>query len=90
MMPDGWPGLACALVSAIGIAILAMIDPKRRRASRGTASSTTRWSLLFAILLPGTALGMAGRWTDFLIWIGAAAVFGWAIAALSNLRRRRM
>lgn len=47
-----------------------------------------RWLLLIAMLLPGLALGLAGRWSDFLIWIGAAAIFGWAIAALANRRAR--
>jgi hypothetical protein len=38
--------------------------------------------------MPGPALGIAGRWSDFLIWVGAAAIFGWAIAALANMRRK--
>jgi hypothetical protein len=32
---------------------------------------------------------VAGRWSDFLIWVGAAAIFGWGIAALFNVRWRR-
>jgi hypothetical protein len=35
--------------------------------------------------MPGLALGVAGRWGDFLIWIGASAILGWAIAALANM-----
>jgi hypothetical protein len=44
---------------------------------------------VLAIFIPGVALGMAGRWSDFLIWIGAAAVLGWGIAALFSVRRRQ-
>jgi len=33
-------------------------------------------------------VALARRWTDFLIWIAAAAIFGWAIAALANVRWR--
>jgi hypothetical protein len=45
--------------------------------------------LALAIFIPGAALGLAGRWSDFLIWVGAAAIFGWGIAALFNVRWRR-
>jgi hypothetical protein len=84
MMLLGWLGLSGALVSAACIALLAAVDPRRR----GDAATrpVVRWLLLLATLLPGLALGTAGRWSDFLIWIGAAAMFGWAIAALANRR----
>jgi hypothetical protein len=86
MMLLGWLGLSGALVSAACIALLAVVDPKRR----GDAATrpVARWLLLLATLLPGLALGTAGRWSDFLIWIGAAAIFGWAIAALANRRSK--
>jgi hypothetical protein len=77
-------GLGCALLSAAGIAVLAATDPKRSRNTNRTARSGTRPLLWLAALAPGVALGVAGRWSDFLIWVGAAAVLGWAIAALSN------
>ncbi len=83
-MSVGLAGLGWALFSAAGIAILAATDPKRRRSSHGAARSAIRLLLLLAVLAPGAALGVAGRWSDFLIWIGAAAVFGWAVAAVSN------
>jgi len=88
MMLIGWLGIGCALLSAIGIAILAMIDPKRRRDERRAARRGLRWLLTLSIFIPGVALVFAGRWTDFLIWIGAAAIFGWAIAALANVQWR--
>jgi hypothetical protein len=86
MMQLGWLGISGALVSAACIALLAAVDPRRR----GDAATRTgvRWLLLLATLLPGLALGIAGRWSDFLIWIGAAAIFGWAIAALANRRSK--
>jgi len=88
MMLIGWLGFGCALLSAIGIAILAMIDPKRRHDERSAARPGLRWLLTLSIFIPGVALAFAGRWTDFLIWIGAAAIFGWAIAALANVQWR--
>jgi MFS family permease len=89
MMPVGLLGLGCAVLSAAGVAILAMIDPKRRRDTRRAARSGLRRVLWLAIFIPGIALGIAGRWSEFLIWIGAAAVFGWGITALLSVRRRQ-
>jgi hypothetical protein len=86
MMLLGWLGLFCALVSAACIALLAAADSKRRGAN--PARPGMRRLLVFAALMPGFALGVAGRWSDFLIWIGAAAIFGWTIAVVANLRRR--
>jgi hypothetical protein len=86
MMLLGWLGLSGALISAACIALLAAVDPKRRGVS--PARPGVRWLLLLAIFVPGLALGIAGRWSDFLIWIGAAAIFGWAIAALANRRAK--
>jgi hypothetical protein len=89
MMLIGWLGLGCALLSTAGVAILAAIDPKRRRDARRAAHTGVRRLVGIAIFIPGIALGAAGRWSDFLIWAGAAAVFGWAVAALSNMPWRR-
>ena len=86
MMLLGWLGLSGALVSAACIALLAAADPKRRGASPERLG--LRRLLVLATLMPGLALGVAGRWSDFLIWVGAAAIFGWAIAALGNMRRK--
>ena len=89
MMSVGWLGFGCALLSTVGVVILAALDPKRRRSARRAAHARVRWLLGFAIFIPGIALGLAGRWSDFLVWIGAAAMLGWAVAALSNMRWRR-
>jgi hypothetical protein len=86
MMLLGWLGLSGALVSAACIALLAAVDPKRRGVV--LARPGLRWLLLSGAFMPGLALGIASRWSDFLIWIGAAAILGWAIAALANMRRK--
>jgi hypothetical protein len=86
MMWLGWLGLSGALVSAACIALLATFDPKRRGGR--SARPLLRRLLVIAMFVPGLLLGIAGRWSDFLIWIGAAAIFGWAIAALVNMRTR--
>lgn len=85
MMLLGWLGLSAALVTAACIALLATLDPKRRGAR--SVRPRLRALLALAMFTPGLALGIAGRWSDFLIWIGAAAIFGWAIATLVNMRR---
>jgi MFS family permease len=89
MMLVGLLGLGCALLSVAGVAILAAIDPKRRRDTRRAARSGLRRLLWIAIFIPGVALGVAGRWSEFLIWIGAAAVLGWGIAAFFSVRQRQ-
>jgi hypothetical protein len=86
MMLLGWLGLSGALVSAACIARLAAVDPKRRGVAVARLG-LRRW-LVVATFVPGLALGIAGRWSDFLIWVGAAAILGWAIAALANMRRK--
>jgi hypothetical protein len=86
MMLLGWLGLSGALVSAACIALLAAVDPKRRGVV--LARPGLRGLLLSAALMPGLALGLAGRWSDFLIWVGAAAILGWAIVALANTSRK--
>jgi hypothetical protein len=86
MMLLDWLGLGGALLSAACIALLAALDPKRRGAD--STWRGTRRMLAIAAFMPGIALGLAGRWSDFLIWVGAAAIFGWAIAALANMRAK--
>jgi hypothetical protein len=86
MMLLGWLGLSGALASAACIALLAVADPKRRGVVLARPG-LRRW-LVVATFMPGLALGLAGRWSDFLIWVGAAAILGWAIAALANMRRK--
>lgn len=84
MMLLGWLGLSGALVSAVCIVLLAADDPRRRGVV--PARPGLRRLLILMTFAPGLALGVAGRWSDFLIWIGTAAILGWAIAALANRR----
>jgi hypothetical protein len=86
MMLLGWLGLSGALASAVCITLLAALDPRRRGVV--LARPGLRRLLLVVTFLPGLMLGVAGRWSDFLIWVGAAAIFGWAIAAMANIRRK--
>jgi hypothetical protein len=80
----GWLGMDGALVSAICIAHLAALDPRRRGMKHTQA--VVRRLLVFSMFSPGVALGLANRWSDFLIWVGAGAILGWAISALANRR----
>jgi len=84
---ENWLGPFCALVSAVFVVILAATDRKRRQLRRGASWPMTRAIAAFAIFLQGLALALYGRWSDFLIWIGAAAVIGWGIAAAFNLHK---
>ena len=79
---------ACAVAaSALALASLALRDPKRLRAaaraglkSHGPLLLPQRRLLGAASLLPGAALASCGQWPAFLIWMGAAAAIGWALA----------
>ncbi len=84
MMLLGWLGLSGALVSAACIVLLAADDPRRRGVV--PARPGLRRLLILMTFAPGLALGVTGRWRDLLIWVGAAANFGWAIAVLANRR----
>lgn len=88
MIPVDLLGLGCAVFSAAAIGVLAATDPKRMRGASHAARSPARAPLWLAAFAPGVALGVAGRWSDFLIWIGAAAILGWAVAAVANARPR--
>ena len=39
-------------------------------------------------LVPGVLLPLGGHWVAFFIWLGAATVLGWAIAAAFSALRR--
>lgn len=84
MIPLGWLGFCCAVTSAGSIVLLAVRDPRRNGLVRAKAGF--RRLLFFLVLLPGLMLGIADQWSDFLIWIGATAIFGWTIALVINIR----
>ena len=73
---------AIAATSAAALGYLAWTDPKRRRAFRFPAAVGRRPRVALAALICSGAvaaaiLGAGG----FFIWLGAASVFGWAVAA---------
>lgn len=73
------PALACTL---LGLAYLAATDAKRRRAfGLGARPRRFAWPARVAVFAPGLALATAGAWAAFTIWLGAATVAGWGVAA---------
>jgi hypothetical protein len=81
MMLLGWLGFIGALFSAGCIIFIAASDPRRRGVA---ARHRLRWLVTSAAFAPGLALAIGGRWSDFLIWVGMAAILGWGIAALAS------
>lgn len=71
-----------------GLLYLTASDPKRRRAfglqPRGRRLAGLAWVLVF---LPGAALLAAGEGAAFVMWLGAATVLGWLIAARAPVSR---
>lgn len=78
-------------VTLAGIGRLAATDPKRRRSfdlppfrgNRQVALAMT------AVLLPSVLLLAIGSGADFVAWLGAVSVAGWAVAAVSPRRTKR-
>ena len=75
---------AGALVSVVGILGLAASDPKRLRGKGRVPPPRVRTAFAFLVLAPGVWLAATAQGVAFLIWIGASAVLGWAIAALAG------
>ena len=73
-------GLLSALTSAACLAFLAASDSRRLAGRRSALNHARRLAIAIA-LLPGALLAVTGRGVAFMIWIGTAAVLGWAIAA---------
>jgi hypothetical protein len=79
--------LAAVGVSLAALAHLAATDPKRRRAFRLPEPGPRRPGVVWAAaLLPGLLLPVSAGAGGFFVWLGAVAVLGWAIAALSPNR----
>lgn len=83
------PALAVTLVA---LGWLTVTDPKRRRAFRrptftGRRRVAVAWMV---VLLPGVLLLATGEAAGFLIWMGAASVAGWAMAAIPPARAARI
>jgi hypothetical protein len=89
--------LAIAFSGALLI-LLGARDPKRvrnarhrshDRAAEAPLPRAIRRACGWSVLAPGVALGIAGQWWAFLIWLGAVTAFGWAIAIGAAFELRR-
>jgi hypothetical protein len=81
--------LLAIVFSGVLLILLGARDPKRLRNSRHAVTEAAAGSPLppaarhlwgWLSLAPGVALGIAGEWWAFLIWLGAITAIGWAIA----------
>ncbi|MEM6546279.1 MAG: hypothetical protein AAF713_00885 [Pseudomonadota bacterium] len=79
-----WTIVALA-VSTLGIGYLAATDAKRRRVFRRPPLEKRRWTFLArtAVFAPAVPLIVVGDLAALVIWMGAATVLGWGIAAVS-------
>ena len=74
--------LAAVAATLLGLAYFTATDPKRRRAFK--LPPRRRRVVLPAcilVLAPGVLLLVFGRGAGFVIWLGAATVLGWLMAA---------
>lgn len=78
----------CITVSLLGIAYLAVTNPKRRRAFDQTELTTRAWvwPARAAVLIPLAFLTFTANWSGLSIWAGTVTVIGWIIAAISPER----
>ena len=73
-------GFLSAAISASCLVFLAASDSKRL-AGRQAAFGSLRPLATAVAGLPGGLLALSGHWVAFFIWLGAATVLGWMIAA---------
>lgn len=73
--------LLALAISVAGLVYLTATDPKRRRSFR--LSARPRFAIVgwIVAIAPGAALLVAGETAAFLIWIAAATIVGWLLAA---------
>lgn len=72
------------LVSALGVLGLAASDPKRLRRHGRVRRRLARTAFALLTFAPGVWLVATAQGVAFLLWIGASAVLGWAIAAVAG------
>lgn len=79
---------AAIAVTLAGIGRLAATDPKRRRSFGLPPFRGNRQLVLAltAVFMPGVLLLAIGSGADFVAWLGAICVAGWAVAAVSPWR----
>ena len=71
-------------MSATSLGFLAASDA-RRLPGRSSAVGGLRRLAIAAAILPGALLSIGGQWVAFMIWLGATAVLGWAVAATASV-----
>lgn len=78
-----WSGVSVAISTGC-LLVLALGDPKRRRAARRTAHPQPafrfRRAWAGACAAPGLVLMLAGQWPALLVWLGTTAACGWTLA----------
>ena len=74
--------VAATAASILFIALLALGDPKRRRANAlpNSHAKAKRYAYLIGAILPGMLIAISGDAAMWLIWFGGCAVAGWLIA----------
>lgn len=78
--------LAAIAVSTSAIGYLTATDAKRRRVfgqEPVNRESWQKWTALGALFLPGALLLAWGNGAGFTVWIAAATVLGWIVAAMT-------
>ena len=83
--------LAAISLSLAALGYLAATDPKRRRAFRLPPPYRRRAGAAWAAALgPGLLLPYWSGGAGFFVWLGAASVAGWILAAVSPVRSAAM
>ncbi|GAB3273163.1 hypothetical protein GCM10027297_06230 [Parahaliea aestuarii] len=76
--------LVASLLSGLGLAWLAAVNPKRRRVYGLSRPAPVvpwqKWAMAVLVLLPGVLLVVFGQVAGFVLWLGAVTVIGWMVA----------
>ncbi|AMK20129.1 hypothetical protein [Sphingobium sp. MI1205] len=74
--------VAATAASIFFVVLLALGDPKRRRANGlpNSLGKVKRHAYLIGAILPGIVIALSGDAAMWLIWFGGCAVAGWLIA----------
>lgn len=85
--------LAAIAVSTSAIGYLTATDAKRRRVFGQEPINREpwqKWAALGTLFLPGVLLLAVGNGAGFTVWIAAATVLGWVLAAMTPDRAARL
>ncbi|WP_116367028.1 hypothetical protein [Parahaliea mediterranea] len=76
--------VAACLLSSLGFAWLAAVNPKRRRvyglARPAAPAPWQKLAMALLVLAPGVLLLLCGQVAGFVLWLGAITVIGWVVA----------